>query len=126
MLELGSIVNEIVDALGEAFSLQEYGKITFSCTTAITPLDILGYLENYGVYSKPALGARWEGESSVILSVYVRPGQLNYAAGLIEGYAPGTVKVLDPLNVKPIAPKRSWGRPVRTKGVLANILRAFR
>lgn len=126
MTELGNITNEIIDALGEAFNFSGTQKIIFSCVPTVVPLKVLEYLEVHGVYAKPALAWREDESGSKQMGVYVRPKQYLYAAGLIEGYAPGSVKVLEPLHVKPINPKKTWGKPVKTKGTLAGILRIFR
>lgn len=124
--DLGHAVGEMFDAIGEATRLNDGGnRIEFFCVPSIVPNDVLGYLEKFGVYARPASGTK-ETEEGRELKIYVRPGQYWYAAGLIQGYAPGGVHVIDPHQVRPIKPSRSWGRPVKTKGTLATVLRFFR
>lgn len=109
-----SIVAEIASALTGRESIR------FEVTAGKLPYETVRYLESVGVNVWPGK-ARRQADGNVVCNIQVSEAQHAYAAGLLAGL--DGVLVIDPQGVRPIAPRTSWGRPARSRGIVAGILR---
>jgi len=111
---LSSVVAEIASALTGRETIR------FEVTAGKLPYETVRYLESVGVNVWPGKARRQE-DGNVVCNVQVNEAQYRYAAGLLAGL--DGVLLLDPQGVRPIAPRTSWGRPARSRGIVAGILR---
>jgi hypothetical protein len=91
-------------------------------TTASVPYEIVVYLESVGVVVWPGQ-ASMQPDGNARCNIHVRDSQFAYAAGLLAGMRERGVLLIEPQGVKPIAPRTSWGKPTKSRGVFAGIMR---
>jgi|694.fasta_scaffold12368_9 hypothetical protein len=116
-------VNQLFDEIGAIFA-DGHEKIVFACVPAFVPYEVIVYLEGLGVKVKPASHVDIADDGTRTATIRVPVRQYRYAAGLVAGMAPGAVAVMQPHNVRPIAPRTSWGKPNRSaRGPTATALR---
>lgn len=95
--------------------------IRFDVAAGKVPYTVVQYLESVGVVVWP--GQAQILEDCVTCNIQVRESQYAYAAGLVAGLRDEGVLLTDPQGVRPIQPRTSWGRPTRSRGVMAGALR---
>lgn len=121
----GDLTTALVDEIGSLF-MGSQQRIVFMCAPAFAPYEIVLYLESLGVACKPKSGVEIAEDGTRTATLYVSEGQYLYAAGLVQGMAPGSVTVLEPHNVQPIKPRYSWGKPNKSaRGPVASFLRGM-
>lgn len=89
-------------------------------TSATPPYSVIQYLEGVGVIV-------WPGQVSIVgnaalCNILVKPKQYKYAAALVAGRPDCTL--VSPRGIKPIRPRRSWGKPTRSRGIFSAICRS--
>lgn len=94
--------------------------IRFEVAAGRMPYEVVLFLESVGVMVWPGQ-ARQQEDGSVRCNILVGEGQHAYAAGLLAGL--DGVLLIDPQGVRPIRPRTSWGRPTKSRGVMAGALR---
>lgn len=98
--------------------------IRFDVVAGKVPYTVVQYLESVGVVVWPGQ-AQLQENGDAACNIHVCETQYNYAAGLLAGLRDQGVLLIDPQGVKPIAPRTSWGKPTRAKGVMAGALRTM-
>ena len=96
--------------------------IRFDVAAGKVPYTVIQYLESVGVVVWPGQAALQE-DGSARCNILVNEAQHAYAAGLLAGLP--NVLLLDPQGVKTIAPRTSWGKPTKSRGVMAGALRTM-
>ena len=97
--------------------------IRFDVAAGRVPYTVVQYLESVGVVV-------WPGQAQILddcvtCNIQVRESQYAYAAGLVAGLRDDGVLLTDPQDVAPIRPRSSWGKPTKSRGVMAGALRTM-
>ena len=96
--------------------------IRFEVAAGRMPYEVVQYLESVGVVVWPGQ-ARQQEDGNVRCNILVNETQHAYAAGLLAGL--DGVILIDPQDVRPIQPRSSWGRPTKSRGLMAGALRTM-
>ena len=98
--------------------------IRFDVAAGKVPYTVIQYLESVGVVVWPGQ-AQVQEDGDVRCNIQVRDSQYAYAAGLVAGLRDQGVLLTDSQDTKPIQPRTSWGRPTRSRGIMAGALRTM-
>ena len=95
--------------------------IRFDVAAGKVPYTVVQYLESVGVVV-------WPGQAQILddcvtCNIQARESQHAYAAGLVAGLRDQGVLLTDLQGVRPIQPRTSWGKPTKSRGVMAGALR---
>lgn len=96
--------------------------IRFDVAGGKVPYEVVQYLESVGVVVWPGQAALFP-DGDTTCNIQVRDSQYDYAAGLVAGLRERGVLLTEPQDVRPIAPRTAWGKPTKSRGVFAGIMR---
>ncbi len=97
--------------------------IRFEVVSGKVPYEVVQYLESVGVIVYPGQAAA-QPDGNTHCNILVNVGQYNYAAGLLAGMKAKGVLLIEPQGIRPIAPRTSWGKPTRSRGPFAMVMRS--